>query len=89
VRPNLLGSIVGRCLSELPHAHGLVGADRKDGLTVGGKASVQDGGVVGVIDYVIGYEREKCVSRVESRLRQRKMYASTATTDNSRSMQSK
>lgn len=52
---NLLGGVVGRGLSKLPHSYGLVGADGEDGAAIGGETGVEDGGIVLVIDYYILY----------------------------------
>lgn len=48
---NLLGDVVRRSLSQLPHSHCFVGTDSEDGATIGGEAGVEDRRVVLVIDY--------------------------------------
>jgi hypothetical protein len=50
---NLLGDVVGRGLSKLPHSYGFVGADGEDGAAIGGETGVKDGGIVLVINYYI------------------------------------
>ncbi len=51
VRANLLWHVIGRRLSELPHSHGLVGADGEDGAAVGREARVEDGRVILVVHF--------------------------------------